>query len=221
MGASVRIPQVEGTVRAIFEDGESEIWVGTDGNGVFTYRAGRVTHLTPVVAIRTSRCARFSRAGTAPSGSRPSGAWSAGIAAAWRCSRLATDFPAIARALYEDRTGRLWVGTLDAGIAWREPEGLFRTQHSQNRETMGAVFSITQNLAGDFWVSCNHGVVRIASNEIADVLAGRKGAVQPSFFDESDGLPSRECNGGSPGVALDSEGSLWYLMIEGVARFVA
>ena len=218
-GVPVRIPQVEGTVRAIFEDGESEIWVGTDGNGVFTYRAGRVTHLTPADGIPNKQVRAFLQ-------SRDGAVWIAtlGGVVRWDRGSLAVfttrdGLPSnLARALYEDRTGRLWVGTLDAGIAWREPEGLFRTQHSQNRETMGAVFSITQNLAGDFWVSCNHGVVRIASNEIADVLAGRKGAVQPSFFDESDGLPSRECNGGSPGVALDSEGSLWYPTIEGVAR---
>ncbi len=119
--------------------------------------------------------------------------------------------------LYEDEDGVIWVGTYGGGLnrikdgqttVYTTKEGLFNDN----------VVQILEDDYGNLWISCNQGLFSVQKQELNDYAAGKIGQVSSVVYDESDGLKSKEFNGGvQPAGWKSKNGELWFPSSKGVA----
>lgn len=66
-------------------------------------------------------------------------------------------------------------------------------------------------------MSCNKGIFAVARQDLDDFAEGRRTRIECLAFDESDGMRSRECNGGHPaGFKPPGDPTLWFPTLKGV-----
>ncbi len=119
--------------------------------------------------------------------------------------------------MYEDANGVMWVGTYGGGLnriegtsitAYTTKEGLFNDNVQQ----------ILEDDNGNLWMSCNLGLFRVSKAELEALAAGKVDRVTSVSYDMSDGLKSREFNGGvQPAGWKSNDGKLWFPSDKGVA----
>lgn len=128
------------------------------------------------------------------------------------------DAPAsIVRAIFEDAEGTLWIGTYDSGL-YRYKEGRF-TRYTTNEGLFdNGVFSIVEDSAGSFWISCNLGIYRVRRAELNDLAEGRTKKITSVPYGRRDGMLNSECNGGGqPSGIRARDGRIWFPTQQGVA----
>lgn len=127
----------------------------------------------------------------------------------------------IVRSIYEDEEGVLWVGLEGGGLDRIEfvgddisitnyglPEGLFDT----------VIHIILEDNHGRFWMSSNRGIFWVEKDELNSFAQGEIDRIHSTFYNEQDGLPGREANGGMQNTGIKtSDGSFWFSMVGGVA----
>lgn len=155
------------SVRALAEDTNGAVWIGTESEGVFTLRDGKISPANaPVKDIST---------------------------------------------LLVGSDAVVWAGTSAHGLA-RFAHGDWNifssTQNGLDNDDIG---SIAEDETGNLWLGSYEGVVRVAKNSIADVLAARAKALTTRTF------LKRECSAGAQPAALRAhDGRLWFPTIEGL-----
>jgi PAS domain S-box-containing protein len=109
-----------------------------------------------------------------------------------------------------------WIGTYGGGlnrlkngriVAIREKDGLFDD----------VVFTVIDDLHGNFWMTSNRGIFRVSKKELNDFADGKIKTVHSVAYDSSDGMRKTECNSGSPGALRGRDGRLYFATIGGVA----
>ncbi|MEM9302707.1 MAG: two-component regulator propeller domain-containing protein, partial [Pseudomonadota bacterium] len=112
--------------------------------------------------------------------------------------------------------GTIWLATetglvhLDAGSSAR----IGRRQGLPHE----VVFGIVEDADGFFWMSSNAGVFRVSRNDLQAVSSGTAASAPFRRFSESDGLVSRQANGGStPALAAGPDGHIWVATSKGAA----
>ncbi|WP_454832373.1 ligand-binding sensor domain-containing protein [Pseudoxanthomonas wuyuanensis] len=114
-----------------------------------------------------------------------------------------------ARALYDDGTGVLWVGTYGGGLN-RIENGQVRRYGTDNGLFDDTVSCILADGQGRLWLGGNRGVTLLpVPREAAD-------AIESVGYTASDGLSPSEINGGtSTPCHRDTRGRLWFSLVEG------
>jgi diguanylate cyclase (GGDEF)-like protein/PAS domain S-box-containing protein len=126
---------------------------------------------------------------------------------------LGSDFVA---SLHQDVTGALWVGTLGGGLS-RYKGGRWTTVTTREGLFDDSVFAILEDEHGYFWMSCNKGIFRVSRQQLDDYAEGLTQRVTSVAYGRSDGMKSRECNGGTqPAASKTVDGKLWFATIKGV-----
>jgi signal transduction histidine kinase/ligand-binding sensor domain-containing protein len=130
----------------------------------------------------------------------------------------ANGFPGkVVRAFYEDADHVLWLGTYDSGV-YRYADGRFTRYTKATGLLDDGAFRILEDKHGNFWMTCNAGVYRVARKELVEVAAGRADAVTSVPYGKPDGMPSAECNGGAqPAGILARDGRLYLPTQKGIA----
>ncbi len=81
-----------------------------------------------------------------------------------------------------------------------------------------AFLSAVDDRKGYLWLCSNQGIVRIANQELKDIMADKRSQVSPVAFGRSDGMPTAQCNGGSaPAVWRTRDGRLMFATARGLA----
>jgi len=128
--------------------------------------------------------------------------------------RLASD---LILALHQDSTGALWVGTAGGGLS-RYKGGRWATISTRDGLFDDSIFAILEDDNGYFWMSCNKGIFRVSRQQLDDFAEGLAPKVTSVAYGRSDGMQSRECNGGTQPVAWKtSNGKLWFATVKGLA----
>jgi ligand-binding sensor domain-containing protein/signal transduction histidine kinase len=110
--------------------------------------------------------------------------------------------------LFSDNENILWAGTFGHGLA-RFQDGKWTRFSTSDGLASDSIDYIVEDDAGDLWVGSNAGLTRIRKNS-ADGISCRT-------YTESDGLPTRECSGGSqPAATRASDGRLFFPTTKGV-----
>jgi signal transduction histidine kinase len=80
------------------------------------------------------------------------------------------------------------------------------------------VNNIQEDEFGYLWLSGLRGIFRISRQQLNEVAAGRRAAVECVAYGEADGMLSSECNGGDdqPGGCKDDQGRIWFPTAQGV-----
>lgn len=121
------------------------------------------------------------------------------------------------RSLKLDGDGTLWIGTYDSGLA-RFKDGRFTSYTIKEGMFDNGVFQILEDDYGWFWMSCNRGIYRVRKQELLDFADGKTKTLTCLAYNQSDGMPSSECNGGRwPAGVKTRDGKLWFPTMGGVA----
>ncbi|PWJ56911.1 signal transduction histidine kinase [Dyadobacter jejuensis] len=119
------------------------------------------------------------------------------------------------RHLYEDRSGRVWIGLETAGLNIYLPEKdaflNFNELNSQGKLLGNTVSSITEYPKNVFWVGTDAGLNKIQVNR------NQQGEFQLKIknYSEASGLPDKAVSG----VMADDLGYIWVSTIKGLLRF--
>ena len=210
------LPRV--SVRAISEERDGTILVGTDGAGLYRVQNDR---LVPVVgdpplpsgAIRTMHVDRNGELWVGTNGGL-SVLREGGFQTYSTEDGLAHDQ---VRVIHESADGTLWIGTYGGGLS-RFSEGSFINYTTREGLHSDAMYQILEDEHGDLWMSSNTGIFRVSRADLDGFAAGTQDRIESVVFDESDGMVMRECNGGFPGgYRSPDDGRLWFPTIAGVA----
>ena len=210
-----------GVVLALFEDRRGALWVGTSSglnrleHGVFTTwrtqdglvdddvrfitedRSGGLW-IGTVAGVSRLKDGRFTNYTSRPGGNQP---------------RLSHGF---VRAIHETADGTMWFGTYGGGLE-RLKDG--RLTHFTVREGLyeNVVSRILEDDRGNFWMTGNKGISRVARQELDELAAGTISSVTSVAYDMADGMKSSECNGGAqPAGWKARDGRLWFPTVRGV-----
>lgn len=123
------------------------------------------------------------------------------------------------RALYEDADGTLWVGTR-GGLA-RYQDGQFVTLTTREGLPDNVIYAILEDHEQHLWLnSARRGLFRITKADVEAVAQGRRATIRPLGLNRSDGLRSREGEGGfQPAAWKARDGRLWFPTHRGVVVF--
>lgn len=118
-------------------------------------------------------------------------------------------------AFHPAANGDLWLGT-SLGLM-RVRDGVV-TKYLQRAGFFGdAVFSILDDRRGNFWVSSNRGIGRLAKADLEALDQGKLSEIAPHWYGISDGMLNAQANGASQTPAWRStDGRLWFGTAKGV-----
>jgi signal transduction histidine kinase/ligand-binding sensor domain-containing protein len=205
------IPELSGlnrglwTVRAIIEDREGNLWLGTGGMGLHRFRPRRVT-------------AYWAETGLSDQGFIPitddgaGGLWLGNTNAINSLYHFQDgefrpyNFDAVVRSLYRDRTGTLWIGT-NKGL-YRLRDGQLVTDHPLNPELRDTfVQAIYEDREGNLWVGTG-------TDERQDGALYRLKDGVTKKYQVSEGLVANDVRF----IMEDRQGALWVGTTRGMSR---
>jgi signal transduction histidine kinase len=104
------------------------------------------------------------------------------------------DFGDYYSSAYEDAEGTIWAASMMGGLV-RIKNGFF-TRFKEPAEIFGfPLYHVFEDRSGNLWITSAHGVIRVKKQDLSDYAEGRARTVFGAVFDESDGMPSRNCDG--------------------------
>jgi ligand-binding sensor domain-containing protein len=185
-------------VLALTEDESGTLWLGTANGELRSYKDGKFTSYRPTdgFVISSNRLVATSeQAGTMPSGSL------VGAERFW--------------AIYPDRHGVLWIGTLSGGLL-RFQDGRFTRYTTQDGLPNDNVSQILEDTRARFWLGTRGGIACVEREDLEKFARGEAPAVPCVTYGQFDGLPSIECSGGyQPDCWAGADGRLWFTTIKG------
>jgi diguanylate cyclase (GGDEF)-like protein/putative nucleotidyltransferase with HDIG domain len=117
--------------------------------------------------------------------------------------------------LHEDENGDLWVGTSGGGLN-RLSGGKFTSITMKNGLSDDKIFQILEDRKHDFWMSSNRGIFRVSEQQLKDFADGKIKSIQSVSYGVSEGMKSRECNGGfQPAGWAARDGKVWFPTMHG------
>jgi hypothetical protein len=122
----------------------------------------------------------------------------------------------LARSLYEDNDGTLWIGTYGGGLN-RLRDGRITTYGTREGLFNDTIYHIADDGRGRLWMTCNRGIFSVSKRDLEDFAAGLRTRVPSSVVGRGNGMKSVECNGGSPSGWKSPDGRLWFPTVAGVA----
>lgn len=203
------------SVRALCEDDEGTLWVGTQNGRVCRVREGRVETVRGAGGGFIWALAK-TRDGAIWAAMRGRGVQRI-TAEGVKAFGLGEGLPSeVVVALHVDARGTLWVGTEDGGLACWRGDRFAALGHEQGLADDN-VAQILDDGAGRLWLAGKRGLQGVAFSELEAVLAGRERAVHPLMLGRGDGMLSAQC---WPMVAIkDSAGRLCFGTARGFVRF--
>jgi len=118
--------------------------------------------------------------------------------------------------LYAETNPVLWVGTSGHGLA-RLQNGKWTRYSTDTGLASNFICYLLEDAAGDLWLGSNMGLMRIQKKSLNDFADGKVNTISCRTFTETDGLPTRECTGGSqPAAMCANDGTLWFPTTKGL-----
>jgi signal transduction histidine kinase/ligand-binding sensor domain-containing protein len=114
-----------------------------------------------------------------------------------------------------DRSGGVWVGTKEGGVDFIRGRNAIHLVPESGIPAY-PVFSVTDDGRGMFWMGTTRGLLRVPSQQMRDLVDGRRNAVDALLLGKNDGMRSSECGGMSqPPATLTKDGVLWVATAKG------
>jgi ligand-binding sensor domain-containing protein/signal transduction histidine kinase/DNA-binding NarL/FixJ family response regulator len=120
------------------------------------------------------------------------------------------------RSIYEDSDGTMWIGTRGSGL-FRLKNNRFDNMTTRSGLYDDTIHKILEDNTGNFWMSCNRGIFRTFRESLNRYCDGKIDEIQCVYYNEDDGMKTRECNGISqPHGWKSSDGKLWFPTMKGL-----
>ncbi|HVU08907.1 MAG TPA: two-component regulator propeller domain-containing protein [Verrucomicrobiae bacterium] len=118
--------------------------------------------------------------------------------------------------LWVDSENVLWIGTSGHGLA-RFENGKWTRYSTGDGLASNCINYLFEDAEGNLWIGSNAGLMRIAIKSLNEFANGRISSFFCRVFNEADGLPTRECSGGSqPAACRSANGTLFFPTTKGV-----
>lgn len=209
-------------VLSIFTDSENIVWITTRQGGLHRMDMNdRIEQLTlPAdVANATLLCAFEDAQGNRWFGSRGAGTFRIDRQGSISTYNHGHGFPAdIVYSFFQDSDGDIWMAT-EKGLVVMQ-RGRFRVFGQESGLRFNETYRILQDPDGYIWLSGNQGLQRIALHDLllAKHTIGESAHMSVRLFNEFDGMPNAEANGGFfPAGWGMLDGTLWFPTSGGVA----
>jgi signal transduction histidine kinase/ligand-binding sensor domain-containing protein len=203
--------------RAIYEDRDGGLWVGTLLNGVEHHRNGQLNRYTAREGLASDRIQSLIQ-------DLGGDMWIGTLRGLSRISRgkvvRFSGEDALARrtirALHVDRRGALWLGTLGGGLM-RLYKDQVRAVASQHGLPSNGVEQILEDDDGHFWLGTWAGIVRVSRDELDACADGSQSFVRAMTLGPEDGMLVPGCGSGfQPSCMKTRSGSLWFCTPSGL-----
>ncbi|MCB1130235.1 MAG: ATP-binding protein [Verrucomicrobiae bacterium] len=113
--------------------------------------------------------------------------------------------------------GEIWAGTTGSGLFLRL-QGRWHRFGSAEGIPDERITGLALTGDDEIWMGSLGGILRASRKELRSRARTGRGGIHWMRLDRSDGMPSRECVGGSnPGVAPGPGGTLWFPTLSGLA----
>jgi ligand-binding sensor domain-containing protein/two-component sensor histidine kinase len=213
VGSPARIDKVT----ALLQDRAGDVWVGTFYS---LYKATSTNVLVPVPVDGRELRAPITALLEDGSGGVWVGFDGLGVArldqgkATWLTRREGLPSHFI-RALHQDRSGTLWIGTASGLCSWRESKiSTFTKAHGLMSD---AITQILEDDADNLWLGSSAGIMRVSRRDFVAVSEGREPSLEVLAFGCGEGMLSAECSGGfSPAGLRTKDGKLWFPTAKGL-----
>lgn len=214
-GVLTQYPIPARAVRAIYEDKEGTLWVGTlmedTPGGLYRLQAGK---FEPVPGISDVRSIHQDRNGDF---------WIGGLQGLWYIhdgkTVLYDDKQGLSNNavydVYEAPNGDLWVATYGGGLN-RFRNGRFQAITSKQGLPNNMLVRLIDDGNENLWMSSNQNIFRFRISELNEFLDGKRSSISPVSYGIAEGMRSSECNQGSPAAIKTQDGRLWFPTLRGV-----
>jgi signal transduction histidine kinase/ligand-binding sensor domain-containing protein len=212
----LKLPLVGNVVSAVFQDSQGRLWMGTTG-------AGLVLNTGDALHYFTNGDAQAENYINAIMEDSRGDVWIGTNNGIWNVHDGKIDThplnDAAARwtitSIYEDPQNRLWVGTMAGGL--KKVQGGVISEYGREKGLPDTINNILSDDGGNLWLGSNRGIVRIPSDQIEDIVAGRRDRFEATLFGEADGMRIAETiSGNQPTSWRADDGRLWFVTGEGV-----
>jgi signal transduction histidine kinase/ligand-binding sensor domain-containing protein len=203
-----------GPIVTLTTDREGVLWFFQLDHGLFRWKGGKLSEANQAVGGKLVRSAFTDTKGRVWLGFQDGGV---GVFQDGQL-RLYSEREGLAGgrvdAIFEDRAGVVWVGTL-GGLS-RFSDDRFATLSGSNLREK-TVSAIVDDESGRLWLRVSSGIVRLDPREFEKAVADPSYRIQSQFYDGSDGL------GGPPvfllpqAAARASDGTVWVVTATGVS----
>ncbi len=186
-------------VRALYRDAAGAMWIATPG-GAAVFRRGALTRVPDPRGSTASPILAF--------GERSDHQV---FAAPEETSSLEQ-----ADALYRDRQGLIWVGTIGRGLRLMDGE---RTTNFSVLDGLfdDVIYGIAEDDQGRLWMACSKGIFFVNRSDLIAFAAGTIRSFESTPYSPLEALRTVECQAGvQPAVAKTADGRLWFSTIRGV-----
>jgi signal transduction histidine kinase len=204
-------------IRALFEDRENGLWIGSADQGVESIQGEEVRRWGTTNGLSNNRVTAIAQDGTGD-------IWIGTDDGLNRIRDGKVDHffakdglrSSQVHSLFTDREGVLWIGTPGAGIT-RYRQGRFAVATSQHGLHSDVIAQILEDDEGHLWIGSTTGIFRVEKQSLHDVLDGRSRFVRSTVFGRKDGMRAAGCPGGfQPVCAKTGDGRLWFCTSAGV-----
>ncbi len=218
-GRAERVPDggLIRNVRTVHVDRAGAIWVGLEAEGLVRLKGGAVRRFTTTDGLGGNEVRALLEDLDGTLWVATYGGLSRRAGEGFRTLGSRDGLPsALVRCLALDADGALWIGTYGGGIA-RLRRGEITSWDTRDGLFTDVAYAITEDDAGDLWVSSNRGVYRVARADLEARSGGTGPKLRCRSFGIADGMASEECNGGDPAVARTVDGRIYFPTVRGVA----
>ena len=187
-------------IRAVYRDDGGWLWIATS-RGPAVFRDGVVKRVPDLRAGRSEPILAFGQDRTHQIYAAPE-----------------DDAPALhhADALYRDKEGSLWVGTLGEGLRLVDGDKTFNFSVLDGLFD-DVIYGITEDNQGRLWMACSKGIFSVSRTDLLNFAAGKIPNFVSTPYSPLDGLRTVECQPGvQPAIARTSDGHLWFSTIRGL-----
>lgn len=203
--------------RAMLADREGNFWIATLDSGLYRLRDGRIEqHLTTKDGLPANEILALHQDSA---GAIWIGTFNRGLTrldhgrmTTWTTrDGMASNY---ILSFCEDATGTLWIGTHGGGLH-RFKDGRFSVISTADGLYDNLAFHVLDDRQGSLWMLGNRGIYRATLQSLNDVADGKASFVSSFAYGVSDGMLSREGNGGGPAAAVARDGRLWFATMGG------
>jgi len=203
-------------VLCMWPDREGNLWLGTR-SGLGRFQGGKFTAYTTMDGLSNNYVTFIyqDHSGTLWVGTGGGGLnrYSNGTFTAFTTKDgLSSD---MVTAIHEDENGTLWVGTSGGGLN-RFSGNKFTSITMKSGLSDDKIFQILEDRKHNFWMSSNRGIFRVSGQQLRDFADGKITSIQSVTYGVSEGMKSRECNGGfQPAGWAARDGKMWFPTMNG------